>query len=308
MSRLRLGIAIAGVILLSSAPVLAAQVDGPRFLSSDPQAGEELNDAPPESVEITFSEPLDASSEIKVIDECENRIDDGSTTINANSMQVGFKKTPVGTYTVFYSAVGPGGITGETNGSFQFLVHVGKSCGGGEHGSNHGGSNHGGEKPGHGGSGHEGEYEGGHGGSGEHEGGGSDHEGSSHSGGSTHSGSGTASHSSSQTHSGGSSSGSHSGGSTHNSSTGTSDHGASGDHSSTGSKHGSEHGSKVTSKHGSGHGSGDRVKGTTLAAPGGPAGEALLGQVEGSAVLMALGAALLMGVGGGWVIRTKGLL
>ena len=294
MARLKLGVAVLGVLLLTAAPVLAAQVAGPMFISSSPEAGEEFHSEAPEEVRITFSEPLDGSSEIKVVDECEKRIDDGNTQVEANEMAVGFKATPAGTYTVLYSASGPGGVTGENSGSFQFVVHAGKSCDGGSHGEGgHGEGGHGeGGEGGEHGEGGKGHGEGGqHGSGGGHKGGsGGGHEGSSGS----HSGS-------SGSHSGSGSSGSHSGSSSHSASNGG--HSGSGTSHSGNGKHGSE------KKHGNGHGSKNRaagsdaaVKGTELAAPGAP-----FAGVEGSAVLMALGAALVLGAGGGWVIRQNNL-
>ncbi|MGI8406988.1 MAG: copper resistance CopC family protein [Actinomycetota bacterium] len=272
MRGLRIGIAVAGLLLFSVSPSLAAQVDGPLFVTSDPEAGDQLEDAP-ERIQVTFSEPLDPSSELLVIDGC-GRLIDGDTIVTANTMETGLKKTPSGAYTVRYRAKGPGGLSGETSGGFQFVVADGPSCGGrhGAHDPRHGGKHKGGK-----------EHEGG----GRHESSGSpDHSNMSHS---------NSRHSDSTDHSGMS----HQGG-RHGKDHKGMDH--------KGMDHGSDHSGGGNGKHGTDHGSSRQDESspasTTLAAPQGPQGR--LG-VEGSAVAMALGAALLLGTAGGWLIRTKNL-
>lgn len=298
MPKLRLGIVVAGVLLVSVSPVLADGVDGPRFIASDPQAGSELPGAPPERVEITFSEPLDPSSEIKVIDACYRRVDDRSTTVWANRLEVGLKTAPSGTYTVFYAVTGPGGVTGETTGSFQFFVHEGPSCKGKHGGGKHGGRGERGDEE-HGGGDDEHEKGSHHEGGGSREGGSSrEGEGSGHPSGSgpTHRSSGariaSRAHAPGNSHSG-------SGGSNHGGSV----------HAGDDVTHGSLNGSGMAPGSGAVRiataGSVDQPQSKTLAAPGKNRGERPLVQGQGSAVLMALGGALLMGAGGGWVIRTN---
>jgi methionine-rich copper-binding protein CopC len=102
----------------------------PRKVSSDPSAGETRHHAP-DRVRITFDEPLDDSSEIKVTDRCDRRLDDGNTRVNLNEMSVGIVRKPSGTYHVSYKATGVGGATGTRFASFQFEVHMGPSCDGG---------------------------------------------------------------------------------------------------------------------------------------------------------------------------------
>ncbi len=278
MRGLRIGIAVTGLLLFSVSPSLAAQADGPLFVASDPEAGDQLKDAP-ERIEVTFSEPLDPSSELLVIDEC-GRLIDGDTIVTVNSMETDLKKTPSGAYTVRYRAKGPGGLSGETSGGFQFVVADGPSCGG----------LHGGHEPRHGGK---------HKGGKEHEGGGrhqSSHYGDGHKGSPDHS---------NMSHSDGRhSDGADHAGMSHQSGRHGQDHKGM-DH--KGMDHGSDHPRVGNSKHGTDHGSRhdeSSPASTTLAAPQGPQGQ--LG-VEGSAVAMALGAALLLGTAGGWLIRTKKL-
>ncbi len=125
----------------------------PQYVSSDPARGEELHKAPAR-VEITFSEPLDPSSEMAVADECGRRVDDQQVEIFANQMSVGIAKRPAGEYTVHFTAVGVAGATGSSHGRYSFVVHAGPTCPGGtEHEGHHGGSGGGG----HEGGGHEGE-------------------------------------------------------------------------------------------------------------------------------------------------------
>jgi methionine-rich copper-binding protein CopC len=112
-----------------AAPSGAAEL-APTYQSSSPDRGAMMDEAP-EEVRVTFSEPLDPSSVMNVVDECGNEIDSGPATVQLNEMTVGIGKTPSGTYEVVYRAVGVGDVTGTTASSFEFMVHNGKPCGGG---------------------------------------------------------------------------------------------------------------------------------------------------------------------------------
>lgn len=159
------------VALWTAAPAWAA----PQRLSADPEPGAELHEAP-ERVTLSFSEPLDDSSRIRVLDDCRNRLDDGNTEIELNEMSIAIDKTPSGTYTVAYLA---SGITGDAVESYEFTVlHAGPSCDGGGRHDGHGGDDDGGGggggggHGGHGGDGGDGGDGDGHGGHGGDEGGG----------------------------------------------------------------------------------------------------------------------------------------
>lgn len=150
------------LVVWAAAPALAA----PQRLASDPEPGAELHQAP-ERVTLTFSEPLDESSEIRVFDDCDRRLDDGKTRIDLIEMSVGIDLTPSGTYTVAYVAVG---VTGTSQESYTFTVlHSGPSCDGaggheghgdqdgdGDGHDDHGGDGDGGGHDGHGGGGDDG--------------------------------------------------------------------------------------------------------------------------------------------------------
>ena len=149
-----------------AAPAMAA----PSIISTDPEAGAELHEAPA-SVSMEFSEPLQATSGLEVVDECDTKVSNGETAIGGtamNEMSVDVGATPHhGTYTVSYVATG---VTGTTTGSFTFYVHAGTGCdgsggGGGHDGHGGGGGSGGGGSGGHDGSGHDGT-----GGSGTHSG------------------------------------------------------------------------------------------------------------------------------------------
>ena len=150
-------------------PSLArARQFAPVLLSSEPAAGSEHHQ-PPGEVSASFSEPLDASSEFHVLDECGNKLN-GSTSVFGNEMSTDISRTPSGTYTVHYSAVGLGGVSGTTEGAFDFVVHGGKSCDGSGGGNHHGGggNNNGGNGGGHNGHNNGGNGSGEHGGTSEH--------------------------------------------------------------------------------------------------------------------------------------------
>lgn len=125
LAALALGAWAAGPLPGASAAALLA----PSYQSSEPSKGE-MMDHPPSEVTVTFSEPLDASSWMNVLDECGNEIDAGPATVQVNEMTVQIDKTPSGTYEVVYKAVGLAGATGSSTSTFEFMVHHGEPCGG----------------------------------------------------------------------------------------------------------------------------------------------------------------------------------
>ena len=149
---LRASLLALAVLGWAAAPALAA----PQVLAQDPEPGAEYHSDAPERVTVTFSEPLDASSEMQVVDECGGRVDDGETAIGgtaSNELSIGIAKTVQSTYTVKYVATG---VSGTATGNYDFVVHGGKPCdgsGGGGHGGHGGGSDGDGGGSG-GGSGH----------------------------------------------------------------------------------------------------------------------------------------------------------
>lgn len=157
--RLVTGGIAAVVIGLVAAPVAAAPA-APEYVSSEPEDGATLHKAP-KQVEATFSEPLDESSTLTVLDECNRQLDDGSTEVDATSMSIEIVKKPAGEYHVEYVARSIAGATGETKGHFMFTVHFGKACDGEGHGDHGDDGNDGNDK---------GNHEGGH------DDGGKDHE------------------------------------------------------------------------------------------------------------------------------------
>ena len=272
----------AGILALApfSAAVAAA---APQYTSSDPANGAELHEAPA-AVSVSFSEPLDAESELRVF-ACGKRVDDGGSTVTLNELEVSLASGPTGLYEARWVAKGFGGVTGTSAGLIEFTVGHGEvSCG--DHGS-HGGHD-GKGKGGHDGKGHGGEGNG-------HEGkghSGSGHSGSGHSEGSGHSGSG---HSGSGTSH---SSGSHSSGSSHSASDGHSDggHGSGGDHGKGKGKskgHGANHGNSETPAD-------DEVAGNPNFAADGPLP---IPTPEAGAVVLALLACIGLGITGGWLAR-----
>ena len=180
LRKMKLSLAVRALVMAfalvgwMAAPAMAA----PTIISTDPEAGAELHKAPA-SVSMEFSEPLQDTSGLEVVDECDTKVSNGETAIGGtamNEMSVDVGATPHhGTYTVSYVATG---VTGTATGSFTFYVHAGSACdGGGSGGGGHDG--HGGGD-GSGGSGHGG-HDGG-GGDGGHDGtgGGGTHSGSNH--------------------------------------------------------------------------------------------------------------------------------
>src|SRR3712207_628582 len=127
LAALAVGAWAAGPLPGASAAALLA----PSYQSSEPSKGE-MMDHPPSEVTVTFSEPLDQSSWMNVLDDCGNEIDAGPATVQLNEMTVGIGKTPSGNYKVVYKAVGLAGATGSSTSSFEFMVHHGKPCGGGK--------------------------------------------------------------------------------------------------------------------------------------------------------------------------------
>ena len=132
MRPLRSVLAVLATGLLAAWPLAAtagAAELAPTYQSSSPDRDAKVHEAP-EDVRVTFSEPLDPSSVMNVLDECGNEIDSGPATVQLNEMIVGIGKTPSGIYTVVYRAVGIGDVTGTTASSFEFTVHSGESCAG----------------------------------------------------------------------------------------------------------------------------------------------------------------------------------
>ena len=133
-------LAVSGLALVAAfwlaAPASASSAS-PDYVSSDPSNGEQVHKAP-ERVTITFSEPLDPSSEMTVEDHCGRTVDDGDVTISTNEMSVGLELRPAGTYHVSYVAKGFGGITGQEEGMFEFSAHAGPSCDGSDEHEHHG--------------------------------------------------------------------------------------------------------------------------------------------------------------------------
>lgn len=275
MRRLHVLCAIAAGILALAPFSAALAAQSPQYMSSEPANGAELHEAP-EVVKVAFTEPLDASSELRVF-ACGKRVDDGKTTVSLNQMEVGLASGPSGIYEARWVAKGLGGITGSSAGFIEFSVgHSKPTCNGSGHGPAHGSGHGSGSGDGEGG-GHEGE---GHQGSGESHSGISS-EGGSHNPGSTHPGS--SSHSGTSHSSTGPSNDSHSGGSGH-------DGGGSG-RSTNG--HGPSHGGDATPQD-------EGVSNPDLAFGSGPLS---IPTPEPGAIILALAACIGLGVTGGWLAR-----
>lgn len=116
----------------------AARLVAPTYESSDPERGA-MMDHPPSEVRVTFSEPLDPSSTMSVLDDCGNEIDSGPAEVQLRDMTVGIAKTPSGSYHVVYRAIGVAGgaVTGSTSGMFEFMVHHGTPCEGSKKSHHH---------------------------------------------------------------------------------------------------------------------------------------------------------------------------
>ncbi len=116
----------------------------PELQSSEPSDGAELEHAPSQ-VSASFSEPLDPSSSLIVLDECGESVS-GATEVFANEMTTDVTGHDAGHYTVQYRAVGVGGVSGTSQGSFSFHVAQGPDCdddGGGGKCPNHEDGHHG---------------------------------------------------------------------------------------------------------------------------------------------------------------------
>ena len=128
MRRIRSSSSIAIVfVAVLAIPASAAASAAPLYVASDPADREQIHQAP-ERVEVTFTEPLDESSDLTIQDTCGRTLDDGKVQVSANTMSVGIKRRPSGKYVVSYAATGIGGITGTNAGGFQFKVHAGRPC------------------------------------------------------------------------------------------------------------------------------------------------------------------------------------
>lgn len=294
MRRIRSSSLIAMVfVAVLAIPAGAAQPAAPSYVSSEPADGEKLHQAPAR-VEVTFNEPLDESSDLTVKDSCGRTVDDGNVQVEANTISVGIKLKPSGQYVVSYDATGLAGITGTNAGSFQFEVHGGSDCGGSRGGGHGGHKKNGGGNDGGGGN--------------DNNGAGGNH--GTHGGGD---GSGSGSGGSGQDHSSMTGHGSGSSGG-HSATTPTGDGGGhSGmDHAGRGGKQGGKHSNKHGKGQGKGHEDGshglldilkeNEADGRTTAA--GEAGP--FGPPDGTAVLLALGLSLGLGVLGGWFLRMSG--
>lgn len=243
-----------------AAPALAE----PTIISTDPEAGAEMHE-PPSSVSMEFSEPLQSTSGLKVVDECGTNVSDGKASIGGtamNEMSVAVGDAPHhGTYTVEYVATG---VTGTATGSFTFYVHGGTACdgsGGGGGGGHHGGGTGGG----------------GTGGGGGHDG----HGGGGGTGGGDHSSMTDGTHDSMTSHTGREMSGKHAGMDM--------------------SGHDMNHNKKKHRNHGNDGGEDDG--GTTVAAGGDL--NLPTDIPTGTTVFVALGLAIALGLVGGWVLRVS---
>jgi methionine-rich copper-binding protein CopC len=269
--RLLAGLALCVLGVAIAVPAAAAGPESPRYVTSDPQDGAQV-ESPPSRVSATFSEPLDPSSTLHVYDECGEPVDAGDTQVLGSRMDVGIARSPSGHYTVVYTAKGFGGATGETKDDFSFHVSSGSPCGAGghDHGGHDGHEGHGGGHEGHGGG---------------HEGHGGGHEGHTGAGHLVHSG--------------------HAGHSAHGA--GHSAHGAGHTgHAGHGAGHSGHSGhAGHAGTHSSGH-AGHHHHGAGLVEPPltSAAGRGGLAPTSQS-VLVALGLSMLLGALGGWVLRVS---
>ena len=138
------------LVLLAAWPAAASQPAPPQYQSSEPSDGATLHEAP-ERVEVTFDQPLDESSSLSIVDECERDIDDDRPVVEGNTMTISVTEKPSGMYHVEYLARGLGGVTGENDGMFMFTVHGGDPCDGGSGGNHHNNGGGNGHNNGHGG-------------------------------------------------------------------------------------------------------------------------------------------------------------
>ena len=246
----------------------------PQRISSDPEPNQQFHDAAPGQVSMTFSEPLDESSDVKVKDDCGDRVDDGEVTVGGtaeNEISIGITRTVQSTYTVTYTVTG---VTGTATGGYSFVVHGGKPC-----------TDSGGSEDAHGE----------HGGS--DGGGGDDDQNGGHDG---HAGSGSGQENSSGQ--GGHSSSSHSGNSGGN--TGQSTMSAQEHQNMTAGTHPAGHDMDEPGKHKSLSAPTETSDRPPIAA----AAPTLATDIPtGTTILVALGLAMLLGVVGGWVLRVSSL-
>ena len=260
-SRLLFAPFLLAIVAWGAAPVWAGQA-APERVASSPAANEQLTDVPTQ-VNVTFSVPLDASSNLKVVTECNVRVDDGIVQVVANRIEVGISNKhrdlddpTVGEYEVRYHAKSVVGVNGESRSSFSFFAPLvcemdhdkhDKDKEHGKHDKDKGHGKHDKDK-GHGKHDKDKDHDGAHSGSSDHGSGSSDH------------GSGT-------------------------------DH-ASMDHAKDQGKH---------EKH-------EKAGPQDLAAAGGPRAAGPEGgpiSADAQAAVMGLGLALLVGVMGGWFLRTS---
>lgn len=127
MRKLAIGCYASLLVLLVAAPAVASQAAPPQYQSSEPSDGAAVHQAP-DTVEVTFDQPLDSGSSLSVTDACGRSVDDGSTEVSGTTMSIGLEDKPSGRYLVEYVARGIGGLTGEEKGDFSFLAHGGDDC------------------------------------------------------------------------------------------------------------------------------------------------------------------------------------
>ena len=267
MRKLVTGCYAALLVLLVAVPAAYAAAP-PQYQSSDPDDGATVHQ-PPDRVEVTFDQPLDPSSSLAVTDACDRRVDDGATEVSGSSMSVGLEKKPAGEYHVAYVARGLAGVTGENEGHFTFTAHAGQPCGAGS--SKHG--HHGNEN----------EHGGGHGGNENHdemEHGAGEHSSGEHGAAATH---GT----------------DHAAGATDHA-----DHGAStaGEHADHEDGERGEH-----ADHASGSNDEDLAAGDVSGITDSDTSRNLVARADSNTLMIALGLCVVLGILGGWILRTTGV-
>lgn len=112
----------------------------PQLESSEPPSASILREAP-RSVTIRFSAPLADSSTIEVVDQCERRVDSGTTRVSGNEMEVSLVERPAGHYVATYFAQGDMEGSGSTSGQISFHANNGPDCDGDNDNHNHGNQN-----------------------------------------------------------------------------------------------------------------------------------------------------------------------
>ncbi|HEX2050819.1 MAG TPA: copper resistance protein CopC [Actinomycetota bacterium] len=116
----------AAAALLAAAPVAAGAADPPALVSTDPPDGATVAEAPAR-VHATFSEDLAEGSTMTVVDECGDRVDDGTVSVDGATLSVGLAERPMGRYDVSYTAVAADDGA-STAGSFSFTAESGFDC------------------------------------------------------------------------------------------------------------------------------------------------------------------------------------